>query len=166
MDRKLLVIPVVVVVAIVLVLFMNLHAGLSFPLNQTVLNETFGGGNISGNSGSFKVQNGYVIVHQLNGEVDNTTLAQLGVGIYQPNMVSSGVVEYVNGTGYHVEAVVLKLQNVVSSNYTLTINGNGTTIIIVHRGYAEADLFYFGGNLSKSQDQALITVLSRYLESL
>lgn len=165
---KRLLIPVgvaLVIVVALLVLFLH-QSSPPLPLNQTFINSTFGPGEILPTSGTFKLVDGNVIIHQQSGNTLNTTLALLGVGIYLPSQVKSGLVEYVNGTGYHLYVVVLQLQNVVSSNYTQTINGNKTTIIIVHRGYAEADLFYFGGNLTPAQDKALISVLSRYLENL
>ncbi|WP_409366460.1 hypothetical protein ACI49J_02340 [Metallosphaera sp. D4-4] len=167
MNRVLVPAVIAVVVVVAVVAFLLLHPGTPpLPLNETVINSTLGPGKILPTSGSYQVKDGYVIVHQLNGETTNQSFSVLVNGVYQPSEVKSGVLEYVNGSSYHATVIVFQLVNVVSSNYTQIINGSGTTIILVHRGYAEADLYYFGGHLTSSQDQALISVLSRYLESL
>ncbi|MEM3317438.1 MAG: hypothetical protein QXI26_06570 [Metallosphaera sp.] len=157
-------IPAALVGVILVAFFLSVHFQPSLPLSQGFINSTLGPGSISQNSGPFVVSDGTVVVSQLNGERYTTYLFTLGVGIYQPSQVSSGIVEYFNGTNYHGWVVVLNLKNVVSSNYTQLIKGNGTITIIVHRGYSEADMFYYGKSLTAYQENLIVSALSQYLE--
>ncbi|QKQ99434.1 hypothetical protein GWK48_02640 [Metallosphaera tengchongensis] len=155
----------IILVVSLLVLLLARGHGLPQPMGEGFINSTFGPGEVLPTSGYLSVSQGQLVVHEVRGDSVNTTPALLGV-IYQAYMINRGYVEYVNGSDYHFYLVVLLLNpsQVVSSNYTQVMNETNTTLIIVHRGFAEADFTFYGHQLSLAQEMEVVSYLSGYLE--
>ena len=154
--RRLYLFPLALLILVLALILLHGPSTPSLPLNQSSINEIFGPGKILNSSGVIEISNGTPVLKTLGGL---SIPAYDFLGVYLPSQVKGGVVEEVEGNGYHLLVVYLELKDVVPSNYTQVVNGTNDTILIVHRGYGEVDLTYFGGHLSQGQIHELVAML-------